>query len=98
MTTIRISSPIIGEVYLRELWEREGDGMKVYTKIANAKSTRKDKSVTIDVNYDELFELHQEADYWSGNLSDYSMSRSLYMAYRSLAEQTKQLLKENQCK
>jgi hypothetical protein len=94
MTQVRITSPIIGEVYLRELWERDSDGMQVYSKIAQAKSTRKDRSIDIQANYDELFELHQEADYWSADFSEYSMSKSEWMSWRALAKQTRELMKE----
>jgi hypothetical protein len=93
MNSIKISKVIRGDFYSRELWQRESEGMSVYTKIDNAIPSKTDGSVTIEVNANELFELHQEADFWCGPLSDYSMSRSLYTAFRSLAGQTGKLFK-----
>jgi len=89
MTKLRITEPIINEVFCRELWDREheGKGMSVYSKIAKTKSTRKDGSIYIEVNNDELTELKEEADYWSDSFDEYMMSRGEWMAWRALGRQ-----------
>lgn len=95
MHKVRITKPIISEVYLRELWGREGQGMEVYTKIAEA-TKRKDGSVIIEANDDELFELYDEADFWSDDFESYSMPLGEWQAYRALAKQCKKLIVANE--
>ena len=92
MHKIKITKPIINDFYMRELWGREGDGMEVYTKINEAKATRKDGAVFIEVNDDELHELVAEASFWSDDFSSYSMPLGEWMAYQALAKQCKTLM------
>lgn len=95
MKRLKISKTIVNEIYLRELWSRdinENEGMAVYAKINDARSTRKDGSVIIEVSEAELKELYQEADAWSGNFDEYMMSRGEWMAWRSLKKQCRALL------
>lgn len=93
MRQVRITAPIISEVELRELANRDdAPGMSVYTKIHNAKSTRKDGSILIDVNDDELRELYNEADYWSDSFDQYMMPRGEWLAYRALKKQCQRLM------
>lgn len=66
--------------------------MSVYTKIYAAESTRKDGSVTIKVNKEELTELYQEADYWADSFDCYMMPRGEWMAWKALKKQTRKLI------
>lgn len=95
MAKVKISATIVNEIYLRDLWSRditENEGMAVYAKINDAKSTRKDGSVVIEATEAEIKELYQEADAWSGNFDEYMMSRGEWMAWRSLKKQLRTLL------
>ena len=90
MNKVRVSGPIIGEVYNRELATREGEGMTVYAKIAEAPK-RKDGGATVEVTERELKELSEEASYWADDFDNYTMSRGLWLAWRALARQCRQL-------
>ncbi len=89
MTKVKISSTIIDEICLRELWNYGDKARFVYAKIRDTKSTRKSGSIVIDVDADELNELFQEADSWSGSFDDYTMPKGEWLAWKALRKQIK---------
>lgn len=93
MFKLRISRHIVNEVYLRELYGREGEGMSVYDKIVNAKP-QSDKSRVIEVTPTELNEIYLEADYWSGDYEEYSMPKNEWLAYRALSKKCRELMNQ----
>jgi hypothetical protein len=95
MKKVKISATIANEIYLRELWSRdieEAEGMGIYRKISEAKSTRKDGAIIIEATEAEIQELYEEADSWSGNFDEYMMGRGEWMAWKSLKKQCRALL------
>lgn len=92
---VKISATLVDEFDLRELHKRadEDEAMRVYAKIHNAKSTRKNGAVMVEVTDVELKELFEEADSWCGEFDEYTMPRGAWMAYRALKKQCQSLMK-----
>jgi hypothetical protein len=87
--TIKISSTIKDEVYLAEMFKRDGSGATIYQKIMDAQI--KSGYAKIEATIEEAKELYQEADYWSDSFDQYMMSRGQWMAWRALKKQLKEM-------
>jgi hypothetical protein len=92
MTTLKITAGIVSEVAIRELWARADEleapeCYKVYRRIEEASSTRKDGSITIEVNAAELEELYVEADYHSDRQAFCDPSADYLKSWASLKRQ-----------
>jgi hypothetical protein len=85
LLTIKISSTIQDEVYLAEMFKRDGNGATIYQKIMDARM--KSGYAKIEATLEEVKELYQEADYWSDSFDQYMMSRGQWMAWKALKKQ-----------
>ena len=92
MTTLRISAAVKQDVYdcefhLRAEQPNEPKCMSVYSKIVEAVSTRKDRSVTIEVDEAELAELYKESEYSGDSMSAMQPNAGYIKAWAGLKRQ-----------
>ena len=92
MTTynLRITAKVIDDIIERELWHRTQAGSLVYERIAIAKSTRKDGSISVEVVQTELDELRTEARF-SGDYNE-AYDLGAVSAWSALGRQIKKLV------
>ena len=92
MTTLKITAAVKDDMYQCEYHTRadrpnEPEAMKVYSRIADTKSTRKDGSISIEVSEAELDELYREAEYSGDSTSAVEPGAGYIRAWAGLKRQ-----------